>query len=41
MPSAMAERGRGLALAVAVLDELGFHRDSTGNRWTLVRRLTD
>jgi serine/threonine-protein kinase RsbW len=41
MPSEMAERGRGLALAVAVLDELSFHRDATGNRWTLVRRLTD
>lgn len=41
MPSVMAEQGRGLALALAVLDRLAFDRDSTGNRWTLVRRLTD
>lgn len=41
MPSEMAEQGRGLALAVAVLDQLSFQRDSTINRWTLVRRLHD
>jgi serine/threonine-protein kinase RsbW len=41
MPVEMAEQGRGLALAVAVLDELSFQRDSTMNRWTLVRRLRD
>lgn len=41
MPSELAERGRGLAMAVAVLDQLSFRRDGSVNRWTLVRRLTD
>lgn len=41
MPSEMAEQGRGLALAIAVLDELTFQRDATVNRWILVRRLHD
>lgn len=41
MPTEMAEQGRGLALAVAVLDELSFHREAKINRWTLVRRLAD
>ena len=35
MPDAMAERGRGLALAKACLDQLTYRRDSTGNHWTL------
>ena len=35
MPDAMAERGRGLALAKACLDRLTYRRDSIGNRWTL------
>ena len=39
MPDEMAERGRGLAIAIRVLDELSYHRDSDGNHWTLVHRL--
>lgn len=35
MPDAMAERGRGLAIAEACLDRLTYRRDSTGNHWTL------
>ncbi|OBF09713.1 ATP-binding protein [Mycobacterium sp. ACS4331] len=41
MPDEMAERGRGLAIAVRVLDELSYRRDHEGNHWTLVRRLQD
>lgn len=41
MPTEMAEQGRGLALAVAVLDQLSFQRDARSNRWSLVRRVTD
>ena len=41
MPPDLAEQGRGLAMAVAVLDQLSFQRDASVNRWTLVRRLTD
>jgi serine/threonine-protein kinase RsbW len=37
MPDEMAERGRGLALARAVLDELIYHRTQL-NHWTLVSR---
>ena len=36
MPDAMAERGRGLALARAVLEQLSYHCDDIGNHWTLV-----
>ena len=39
MPDEMSERGRGLALAFRVLDELSYRRDSEGNHWTLVMRL--
>jgi serine/threonine-protein kinase RsbW len=39
MPDEMSERGRGLAIAARVLDELSYRRDSDGNHWTLVRRL--
>jgi len=39
MPDEMAERGRGLAIASRVLDELSYRRDSDGNHWTLLRRL--
>lgn len=39
MPAEMAERGRGLALAIEVLDELSYRRDQDRNHWTLVRRL--
>jgi len=35
MPDALAERGRGLAIAKACLDRLTYRRDSTGNHWTL------
>lgn len=41
MPTEMAEKGRGLAMAIAVLDQLSFERDAKSNRWSLVRRLTD
>lgn len=37
MPDDMAERGRGLALAQAVLDELSYRR-TTCNQWTLVSK---
>jgi serine/threonine-protein kinase RsbW len=39
MPDEMSERGRGLAIAGRVLDELTYRRDSDGNHWTLIRRL--
>ncbi len=39
MPDEMSERGRGLAIASRVLDELSYHRDSDGNHWTLIRQL--
>jgi serine/threonine-protein kinase RsbW len=34
----LAEAGRGLALAGAVLDELRYVREDAGNRWVLVVR---
>jgi len=37
MPDDMAERGRGLPLAQAVLDELSYRR-TTCNEWTLVSK---
>lgn len=37
-PDARAQRGRGLALANAVLDRLSYRRDERWNRWTLVSR---
>ena len=36
MPEAMAERGRGLALAQTVLDQLTYRCDDLGNHWTLI-----
>jgi serine/threonine-protein kinase RsbW len=39
MPDEMSERGRGLAIAGRVLDDLSYRRDSDGNHWTLIRRL--
>lgn len=41
MPDEMSERGRGLAIAYRVLDELSYRRDDEGNHWTLVRRLQE
>lgn len=38
MPDGLDERGRGLAIAHRVLDELSYRRDDVGNRWTLVKR---
>lgn len=38
MPDALAENGRGLALARAMLRELSHRRDGDTNRWTLVSR---
>ena len=35
MPDAMAERGRGLALAQTILDQLAYRCDDLGNQWTL------
>ena len=40
MPGDFAERGRGLAMAHRVLDELSYRRDDQGNHWTLVRKRT-
>ncbi|MCV7434573.1 ATP-binding protein [Mycolicibacterium bacteremicum] len=39
MPDEMSERGRGLAIAYRVLDELSYRRDAQGNHWTLVHHL--
>jgi serine/threonine-protein kinase RsbW len=41
MPDADAESGRGLALAVAALDELQVQAETSGNLWVLVRRVTE
>lgn len=38
MPDEMSERGRGLAIAQRLLDELSYSRTEDGNRWTLMRR---
>ena len=38
MPSDLAIRGRGLAIAKEVLDELAYSRDGGRNQWTLIRR---
>lgn len=37
LPDAMAERGRGIALAKASLEQLSYRRDSV-NHWTLVSK---
>jgi serine/threonine-protein kinase RsbW len=39
MPGEFSDRGRGLAIAHRVLDELSYRRDRDGNHWTLVRSL--
>ena len=36
MPDATAERGRGLAIAQTVLDQLAYRCDELGNQWTLI-----
>ena len=38
MPDELAERGRGLPLAKAVLAQLAYHRSERDNHWTLVSR---
>ena len=38
MPGELAESGRGLPLASAVLDELDYQRDGGVNVWTMTRR---
>ncbi len=40
MPGEEAESGRGLALAVAAVDELRYERDGGRNRWTMICRRT-
>ncbi|MBB3677655.1 ATP-binding protein [Modestobacter versicolor] len=40
MPDAMAESGRGLALVLAVVDELTYRHDGSDNHWLVVRRRT-
>lgn len=37
LPDDLAERGRGLAIALGVLDELSYRRRDGVNRWLLVR----
>jgi len=39
MPDPLSERGRGLAMARALLDELGYQREGDLNTWHLVKRL--
>lgn len=38
MPDTMAERGRGLAMAQALLEQFAYHCDKTGNHWTLISK---
>ena len=38
MPAATAERGRGLAMAQTVLDQLAYRCDDLGNQWTLISK---
>jgi len=40
LPEDLAESGRGLALALAGVDELEYRRDGTINRWRVTRRRT-
>lgn len=39
MPDPLSEDGRGLPMARALLDELGYRRDGERNTWRLVKRL--
>ena len=36
MPDATAEHGRGLAMAQALLAQLTYRYDESGNHWTLI-----
>ena len=38
MPDSMAESGRGLAMVLAVVDELTYRHDGAQNHWLVVRR---
>ena len=38
LPDDMAERGRGLAMAQALLERLEYRCDETGNHWTLISK---
>lgn len=38
MPDELAESGRGLALVLAVVDELSYRHDGSDNHWLVVRR---
>lgn len=40
LPDELSERGRGLAIALTVLDELSYRRADHRNHWTLVRNRT-
>ena len=40
LPDELSERGRGLAIALNVLDELSYRRAGGHNHWTLVRNRT-
>ena len=40
LPEGLAERGRGLAIAINVLDELRYRRADGKNHWQLVRNLS-
>jgi serine/threonine-protein kinase RsbW len=40
LPDDLSERGRGLAIALNVLDELSYRRAGGQNHWTLVRNRT-
>ncbi|BDB61436.1 MAG: ATP-binding protein [Rhodococcus sp. (in: high G+C Gram-positive bacteria)] len=41
LPDALAERGRGLAIALAALDELRYRRQVGTNRWLLICHRSD
>jgi len=41
MPGEWSDRGRGLAIAHRVLDELSYSRNDGGNRWMLMRRRSE
>ena len=38
LPGELADRGRGLAIAKELLDELSYRRDGIRNQWKLARR---
>ena len=40
LPDDLAESGRGLALALAAVDELEYRRDGSTNHWRVLRRRT-